>query len=437
MGRTLNRTTRANTTLPMTAPSETIMTPSGTSTPPHSTKPQFFLSFALIGSIVPFLPVLLEERGLSKPQIGLVIAVSYLGILLTPLLITALADTRVAGRWLMTILFALAGLFAAALLPAHGFWAVMLLYGLHSLALQPIFPLQDGIHFAVQAQRMRMRLPEIGYHTVRLFGTFGYIVPGFILYFFLRPGGSMDPTLWCGVIVAAIGTAYAIFRLPHTPPAGPSARLPTADAARAMRNPHVLVFCIAMFLVHVASTAYYIGYPLHLTSVCGIDKRWVGLIANIGVACEVGFVLGFAWLVKRYTLRRVMYIGALAISVRMFLLAASDSIGIAIAIQLIHGPTVLAVHIAPPSFLNSRADDRYRNSIQGLYSIAFAGTGRIAGSLLAGWLAKFSLATMFTIAAAICLVGVALFFYAFGEREHGGEKNGIMSDTSNGLLPRN
>lgn len=386
--------------------------------PPHSTKPQFFMSYAVLGSIVPFLPVLLADRGLSKPQIGLVIAVSSLGIILTPLLITALADTRFAGRWLLAILFALAGIFAAAMLPVHGFAPVLILYALHALALQPIFPLQDGIHFAAQAQRIRMGLAEIGYHSARLFGTLGYILPGTLLYFFLKPGQSMNPTLWCGVIFAAIGVAYALFWLPHTPPAAQGARLPTTDAARALREPHVLVFCIAMFLVHVASSAYYMGYPLHLTDRCGIDKRWVGLIANIGVLCEIAFVLGFAALVRRFTLRRVMYLGALAISVRMFLLAASDSLWIAIAIQLIHGPTVLVVHIAPPNFLNSHAQDRYRNSIQGLYTIAVAGTGRIAGALLSGWLANVSLPTMFTTAATICLIGVALFFYAFGEEKH-------------------
>ena len=52
---------------------------------------------------------------------------------------------------------------------------------------------------------------------------------------------------------------------------------------------------------------------------------------------------------------------------------------VAIGVQLIHGLTVLVIHVAPPIFLNQRAGDRYRNSMQGLYTMAFAGAGRVIG----------------------------------------------------------
>ena len=61
-------------------------------------------------------------------------------------------------------------------------------------------------------------------------------------------------------------------------------------------EPHVLVFCIAMALVHMAAASYYQLYPLHLTDNLGIGKQWVGLIANIGVVVEIAFMLGFGWL---------------------------------------------------------------------------------------------------------------------------------------------
>lgn len=384
-----------------------------------STKPQFFLSFAVLGSIMPFLSVLLAERGLSNSQIGDLFAISSLGVIFTPILVTFLADTSIPARFLMAALFALAGLALFALVPVQTFWPIVALYSLHMFALQPAFPLQDGIHFAAQSLRREKNLTEIPYHTVRVWGTIGYIVPGAVLYFFLQPGKSMTPILYAGVVCCMLGVVNSFF-LPHTPPPPRQeahSRLPTAAAARAILEPHVLVFCIAMFLIHMASQAYYQFYPLHLTQRSHIDKSLVGLIANIGVVGEIFFMLGFAWFVRRLTLRRVMYIGALATAVRLCLLAAFTSPVVAIGVQLIHGMTVLVVHVVPPMFLDQRAGDRYRNSIQGLYTMAFAGAGRVFGSLAAGHLAQKSLPLTFTLSAIICLVATLLFYFAFHEAE--------------------
>ena len=70
-----------------------------------------------------------------------------------------------------------------------------LLYSLHQFALQPVFPLQDGVHFAAQALRRERGLPEVPYHTVRVWGTIGYIIPSAALYFALKPGHSLTPTI--------------------------------------------------------------------------------------------------------------------------------------------------------------------------------------------------------------------------------------------------
>ncbi|MDB5318959.1 MAG: putative major facilitator superfamily protein [Phycisphaerales bacterium] len=413
---------RAHTGRPVTAP---LLKPTETSTPAlagvHSTKPQYFLSYAVLGAIVPFVSVLLAERGLSRQQIGNVWAVSSLGVIFTPILVTLLADSAIAARVLMAGLFALAGLFLALLAPAAGFWPILALYALHTFALQPIFPLQDGVHFAAQALRRGRGLAEAPYHTVRVWGSVGYIVPGAVLYFFLKPGAAMTPVLVCGIACCAAGVVYALFFLPRTPPPPRDvahARLPTLAAARAIGERHVLIFCAAMFLLHAASQAYYQFYPIHLTERAGIDKRWVGLIANVGVVIEIFFMLAFGRLVRWLTLRRVMYVGALAIAVRMLLLAVVSNAYVAVGVQLAHGLAVLVIHVAPPIFLDARASDRYRNSMQGLYTMAFAGAGKVVGAFASGWVAQRSLPLTFALSAGVCLLATGMFYFAFEERRH-------------------
>jgi predicted MFS family arabinose efflux permease len=382
-----------------------------------ATRAQFFLSYAVLGSVIPFLSVWLAERGLGREEIGSVWAVSSLAVVLTPLLVTLLADTAVAPRVLMAIAFAVAGAALLGLAGSYGYAVILAVYGLHALALQPVFPLQDGIFFADHAARGEPGArAESAYPAVRVWGTIGYIVAGWALYFVLRPGSGMTPVLVCGAGFGALGAINAL-RLPRTP--RPSreerhARLPTVEAARVIGERHVLVFCVAMFLLHLGAQAFYQFYPLHLTQRAGIDGRWVGVISSVGVVVEIFFMLGFARLVRAWTLRRVMYWGAIATGARLLLLAGFAGPVVAIGVQLLHGMTVLVLQVAPPVFLNSRADDRYRNSIQGLYTMAFAGAGRVVGALVAGWAAqRHGIGPTFAAAGVACALATLLFYFAF------------------------
>jgi MFS transporter, PPP family, 3-phenylpropionic acid transporter len=381
---------------------------------------QFFFTYAVMGSVLPFLPVFLAERGLSRTEIGYVIGAASLGIALTPVIVTWLADTAIAGRVLLSCIFALAGVMLVALLGAEGFWAIFSLYALHAFVFAPTTPLQDGIYFTELNRRELQGRPALPYHIVRVFGTAGYILPSVILYFFLGRSETVTPAMAVGAGFCAVGLLNALILPAGRGPAPPheGSRLPTAAAARAMLEPHVLVFCIGMFLAHAAAAAYYQFYPIHLTDRAGIDKRWVGLIANIGVLVEIPFIIGFGWLVQRLTLRRVMALGALFLTVRMVLLGSSDTVSIAVGTQVLHGMTVLLIHICAPVFLNRRARDEYRNSIQGLYTVAVLATGRMSGSLVAGYVADaVSLQAMFYASAGMSLVAAVLFHFAF--REHG------------------
>jgi len=82
---------------------------------------QYFLSFGVIGAVLPFLSVFLHDRGLTRTQIGYVTAAASFGVVLTPVLITLLADAAMAGRVLMAGVFAASGVLLAAVLGVHGF----------------------------------------------------------------------------------------------------------------------------------------------------------------------------------------------------------------------------------------------------------------------------------------------------------------------------
>ena len=153
----------------------------------------------------------------------------------------------------------------------------------------------------------------------------------------------------------------------------------------------------------------------------GVDRAWVGPIIALGVVVELGFMLTFGRLRDALGFRGLMTLGALTMAVRLGLLALFPVLAVALGTQLLHGMMVLTLHVAPAVYLNTLAHDRYRHSMQGLFAMAVFGTGRVAGSVLAGWIGEVSLALLFAVAAGVCVAGAGVF--AFSLREAGEEES--------------
>lgn len=387
---------------------------------------QFFIAFAVTGSLIPFLTVVFkEEQGLGEEQIGIILAVSQLSILLTPVLLTLVADARRNNRGLVVGIFALCALAQAGLWAFTGFWATMLLFLLHSLAFAPMLPLQDGLYFTARRQAEIGRRTAPPYHRIRLMGTIGFIVPSILLYLLLQGGGSLKLVFHVATFFCLIGIINA-WRLPRLAAPSPQAeaaggsRLPTLEAGRVLLRPPAVFFCAGLGLTHFAGSAYYGFYPLYLTEVAGVDRQWLGLIANIGVLVEVGFMAAFGLLSKRLGLRTIVVLGMGAMFCRMLLLASFPGMATALGIQFFHGIIIIATHVAPILILNSLAGDTFRNSIQGLFTLVFIGVPRITGSLLSGYLAAVSLQLTFAVAALMCFAGLCLIWFAFRDRGFAG-----------------
>ena len=419
-------------------------------------KRQYFWAYTVMGSVLPYLPVFLEGRGLSMSQIGWVLSLTGVGIIVSPVLTTLLADTRVQSRTLLGVLFALTGGSLAWLAGVGGFWGLMVAFGCYSVAFAPVTSLQDGMYF-----HRRQELESAGgsppaYHSVRVWGTFGFILPSLGLYLLLARGYDTSIAVWCAAGCAAVGLANSL-TLPRqrrggaagrktteaaaggtggagaagsenledtAEPAGPAeqpkggGKLPTVAAWRALTAPRVRVFCIATFLLQLAAAAYYGFYPVYLTGPVGIDERWIGLISNLGVLVEVGFMLGCGWILRGIGMRWLLVLGAGAMALRFVLLGVWPNVGVAVGTQALHGVMVLVIHVAPPMYIDRRARPAFRNSIQGLYAMAVYGIGRILGNLLAGWVGdESSLPTMFLYAAGLCVVAACLLGLAFGDLE--------------------
>jgi len=382
---------------------------------------QFFFAYAVMGCLVPFLPIYLKQvQGLDGGQIGLALGISGISVLVSPVLMTLLADTRFDARHLAALIFAVGGAALLLLFFSHGFWVVLILLFIHSLAYAGALPLHDGMAFSLQRQAETAGWPAIPYHRIRVWGTIGFIGPSLLLFFLLQAGGSTSLILLCGAGFSILAFGHA-FRLPNVRLAPETrlagAQIPTAMAAKLLLRPHMRIFCLAMFIFFLGASAFSSFYPLYLIEVVGVEEQWVGLIFNFGVVIEIGFLLSLGWLQARLGVRKIMIYGTLCFILQMLILGLYPNVGMAIVAQSLHGMIILALYISPIIYLNRQSGDPFRNSIQGLYTMLIVGLSRIIGIVAAGQVADANLRLLPFIAAALALITWLLFLFAFRDQE--------------------
>lgn len=134
----------------------------------------------------------------------------------------------------------------------------------------------------------------------------------------------------------------------------------------------------------MAVSAFYAFIGNFFDEEVGIPKKYIGLIINIGVLIEVGFTLLMPWMQRKIHLRGIMVLGLFCMVLRMVLLAFFPTPAMAVVVQLCHGLEVLALFVGPVMFLDRLATDEFRNSIQGVFTMAIGGVARVVGGVAAG-----------------------------------------------------
>jgi len=387
---------------------------------------QFFLSYAIFGCIGPLLPVYLKEvKGFTETEIGYNQALTSIATVLSPILITLLADMKLDPRRILGASFLISAIAFYFISITTGVIPALIFYTLHSLAFMPTVALQDGYYFSLAKRTDDVRASR--YHRIRVWGTIGFMVPSIALYFLLERDPDLTLVLWCAIASGILSALHAQ-RLPPLQQADGEVagievkrRLPSAEAFAALVSPKGRVFLLCMFLAYAASTAYHTFFPVYLRSLVGVKASAVGLIINVGVFLEIFYILALGRLRRRFGMRAIMIAGLCAMVLRLALLAAYPSVFTAVATQLLHGLEICAVFVLPVMYLNQLAADRFRNSIQGVYTMVVIGSSRIVSGIVGGRIAEVNLKLLFACGASLAAIAVILLVLFFRPEDDRGE----------------
>lgn len=380
-----------------------------------SLKLQYFLLFGTFAAVQPYVALLFKERGLDAEEIGYAIGASGWAIMLSPALMTLLADTRFQPRKVVAGLCVGTALSLLGVVLSESYWALTIFYFLHSLGVTALIPLQDGITFGYQKMQVERGELPVPYSQVRVWGTFGYVGLLVAMFYPIKLSGEVGWAMWGGILSFCLLFTNT-FWMPNRGRREVAKRargLPTGDAAKALFGKGMFVFSLAMFLLLCCSAAYHTMYPVFLTEDLGLAKHWIGIVIMSGALLEVFFILSLPRLEKRWGVRNLMLVGVVATVARFALMFAYPNLWVAIGTQIFHGPMICAMMVIPPNVINGLATESNRNSIQGVYTMLIVGTSRFVGTALSGHVGMIEQRAVYLLCLALAVAALGLLWVGF------------------------
>lgn len=404
---------------------------------------QFFIwgaFFVTMGAYL--LEIFSGEEGLNT-IIGSAYATHNWAGLLAPVFVGLLADRFFNAEKVNAI----SHLLGAALLwyastitePGLFIWIMLAYFMLY----MPTLALVNAIAFA------NITDPGSEFPKIRVWGTIGWIVAGFIvaqtvLGFFEVPLlgwitgvesniQSTDIPLKVSAVISVIYGLYS-FTLPETPPSAKGEKFDIKqalglDAVKLLTDRNFAVFSFCCFAISIPLAFYYARTNDFIAAVA-FGAQSPSFMA-IGQMSEVLFMLAIPFFLYRLGVKWMLLVGMLAWTARYFLFGFFPSSTALVILGIaLHGVCYDFFFVTGQLYVDKKAPKNLRASAQGFFNLLTYGAGMLIGNYVLGWWGDsialdgstsegwLSGAQSFWVMPGILALGVAaLFFLTFWDKE--------------------
>jgi MFS transporter, PPP family, 3-phenylpropionic acid transporter len=341
--------------------------------------------YAGFGVVSPFLPTLLQARGLQPDEIGLVLALSIAVRLVSGPVAGRIADLYDALRGVFACFAVAAALTAFGYLPARGFWMVLAVSTLYAAMLAPLTTIADALALSAAG-------PSDGaghrfeYGWVRGAGSAAFIV-GSVLAGQAIVAVDLDVIVWGGsaflVATAAAAMVLPGWRPPASTPAGAGER-PSVLALLRLREFRLLIIIAALVL---GSHAMHDSFAMIRWQAARISPPTASVLWSESVAAEVVvFVVIGPRLLDRIGPSRAMALAAAAGAVRWSVMAVTADIAAMALIEPLHGLSFALLHLACMRMLGKMVPSGLAATAQAIYGTVAIGAMTALLTLVSGTL---------------------------------------------------
>jgi len=320
--------------------------------------------FFVIGCMMPFWPVWLQDRGMSSVQIGILTAIPILGKVVFSPLFASFGD-RLGERKRLLVLALATALFAFALFyGAHSFPVLLAVSILYGIGWAPVMSFGDNITL------LATRENDIQYGRLRLWGSLSFIAMSFGFGFVLE---AYDEGVVYWTILGAIAlTLLAASSLPDV-------RVTPLERSRKpvrtlLQDRSFQLFMGAVACIHGSHALYYAFATIHWRAQ-GYSDALIGFLWAEGVVAEVIFFIFGNRIGIRFGAGSLLVMAAVAGVIRWSVLAFDPGIVLLTGVQLLHALTFGAMHLGAMHFISRAVSLDLSATAQSLYGASAFGVG--------------------------------------------------------------
>jgi nucleoside transporter len=363
----------------------------------------------------------------SGAQSAMAFSTQSWGAIIAPFIIGLIADRFFNAERILGVLHIIGAILMYQMSLATDF-SVFYPYVLgYMIAYMPTLALVNSVSFN------QMKDPAKEFPFIRVFGTAGWIIAGWIISFGFKwdaieniGQGALSNTFLMVAIASGILGIFS-FTLPKTPPSVDKnekvslSDILGLDALKLLKDKNFLIFFISSVLICVPLAFYYQYISLFLTEYSVENSTtW----ATLGQVSEVLFMLLLPFFFKKYGFKKTILFGMLAWVIRYLLFAFGDAgelffmfvIGIAL-----HGICYDFFFVSGQIYTDTKAGSKVKSAAQGMITLATYGVGMLIGFWIAGKIADNYISpdgnhdwqTIWFYPSGFALVVLFLFFFLF------------------------
>jgi PPP family 3-phenylpropionic acid transporter len=333
------------------------------------------LFFSAAACVLPFLILYYERLHFSGPQIGLLTGLSPLVTLVSAPLWTNLADVTRRHRLVVSLIILTAAMCLAALTFLTSFVPVLLAVILLSACFVPVTSFFDSATMLTLGATSQQEL----YGRVRLGGTFGYGVMGYVAGLLVQRY-DLRLALWSAagllLLTLVISQNLRYGSLKPDPDRRGSVRTLLADR----RWLPFLALAFGGGLSTLVSTNYLFAYMKEL----GSSEAAMGLAITLSTVAEVPvFVFGNR-LITRFHSYPLLLAAMVITGARLLLFFFAVTPNLVLLLQLVNGLTFPLMWLAGVAYAHEHAPAGLAATAQGLFGAMVYGFGSAVGGFAGG-----------------------------------------------------
>jgi len=335
----------------------------------------YFLYYAAMASLMPFIVLFYQQLEFSGAQIGLLTGLPPLITLVAGPYWAGVADSTRRHNLILGVGIVSAAVIIFSISMLTSFSAIFLLVAAFNIFFSPVASLGDSATMSMLGEERAL------YGRVRLGGTFGWgifaQIAGILMY---RYGLGVLFYVYTAIMLINF---FVSQKLSFGKYEGHDSR--TGGVQTLLRNRHWIIFLLSAFLGGLGAfsvAAYLSPYLAEL----GANGNQIGFAFTLATLTEIPVFFFGNRLVRRFSSYGLLLISLVLIGIRSLFFAAADTLFWAIVVQGLGGMIFPAMWSAGVAYADEHAPAGLKSTAQGLFGAVSFGFGSAVGGFVGGLL---------------------------------------------------